>query len=344
MEDLVSIIVVTFNSEKYIAECLEAIYKTRYQKFEVIVVDNKSSDNTTEIVERKFPKTRIMKSGANLGYGGGNNLGAKEAKGKYLAIINPDIQVSKDWLSPLVTAIKSDKTAVCQPKIMLAKNKYHFNLTSKTTHFLGFEWPADYQKRDYQMKEQEITSFSGSALLIKKEIYEESGGFDDSFFMYFEDGDLSWRSRLLGYKILFVPRSVVYHDYKYNPDENIQTSSSKFYHLERNRLLMMLKNYSFKTLILILPAAIFIELGMNFYFLSHGWGFNKFKGYLWIIRNLRPILIRRINIQKERKISDRKLSQNFKGKIEFKEFSTPLLNYCANPILGLYWNAVKKIL
>ncbi|MDP2860600.1 MAG: glycosyltransferase family 2 protein, partial [bacterium] len=262
---LVSIIVLTYNSQRHIRPCLTALFKTKYEDFEVIVVDNASADETIEIVKKEFPKTRLFLNKTNLGYAAGNNLAVEKTRGSLVAFINPDTTVSPGWLEPLVSAIEPAKIAACQPKILLSKEKHLLNGTGKTTNFLGFDWLTDYQKKDKQMKVREITSFSGSAVLTKKEIFLSLSGFDEDFFMYGEDSDLSWRMRLSGFKILFTPESVVYHEYKYKPEEHIQKASKKFYLLERNRIVTLLKNYSLKTLILLLPVFLFMEVGMNIY-------------------------------------------------------------------------------
>src|SRR3989304_284876 len=107
IEKLVSIIIVTFNSEKYILDCLKAIFQTRYPLLEVIVVDNNSTDNTVKIIKDNFPKVKIIESKVNLGYATGNNLGIKTAQGKYIAVINPDTRVTENWVNPLISELES---------------------------------------------------------------------------------------------------------------------------------------------------------------------------------------------------------------------------------------------
>lgn len=341
---LVSIMVVTYNSQNYIKACLEKLFKTKYPKFEIIVVDNASSDKTIEIIKKKFVKVRIIQNKKNLGYAGGNNLGVKNAKGNLVAFINPDTQVLPEWLKPLVNTIQSPRTAACQPKIMLLQDKKLICATGKISNFLGFETLSNYKDKDFSMKIKEITSFSGSAVLIKKDIYKKLGGFDDQFFMYYEDGDLSWRIRLSGYNIKMVPESVVYHEYKFQPDEEYQKEKNKFYLLERNRMLMILKNYSTKTIFMILPVLILMEMGMCYYFLRKGWWREKGKEYLWLISNLSKILNKRKINQKNRKTKEREIVQNFTGRLEFKEINNSVLKYFANPFFAYYWEFAKKLI
>lgn len=343
----VSVVIVTFNSRKYIEECLKAVLTTEYDNFEILLIDNASSDGTSEIVAENFPRVQLIKNQINLGYAGGNNLGAKLAKGGLLAFLNPDTKVTKQWLKPLVESIGSKEVFACQPKILLPQTRGSVNLINgigKTTHFLGFDWLTDYRREDYDFPVREITSFSGSAVLIKKDIFQKLGGFDENYFMYYEDGDLSWRMRLAGYKILVNPNSVVYHNYKYIPVEGYLRKKRKFYLLERNRLVNLLKNYSLRSLILLLPAMVVMELCLNLYFFSKGWYLEKPKGYLWIFRHLSKIWQKRKVIQRERTITDKDVTRNFVGRFNFSEFNNSLLKYIVNPVLGLYWRLMSLLI
>lgn len=341
---LVSIVIVTYNSDRYIKNCLETIKKTTYQKLETIVVDNASIDKTLEIIRFNFPKVKLVKNKVNTGYAAGCNQGVAEAQGSYVVIINPDTTVTANWLQPLLENINHKQVAVCQPLIMLSQKPEIVNLSGKTVHYLGFDWLSDYKSKKIHFKVKNIDSFSGSAFLINKKIFKKAGGFDSRYFMYYEDGDLSWRLRLMGYRLLMVPESIVYHDYKYIPDEDYQSTRKKFYLLERNRLITLLKNYSLKSLILISPALFVAELGMIGYFVMKGWVLEKFKGYLWVILNIHKIYNARIISQKLRTIDDKNVSLNFASKIEFKEVKSNLLKYFLNPVFAGYWNIIKKII
>lgn len=340
----VSIVVVTHNSEKDINSCLQNLLKTNYPKLEIIVIDNKSTDKTKEIISRDFPEVILIKNSKNFGFAKGSNQGIKKTMNELIAVINPDTLVTTDWLIPLSEAISKKDIAICQPKILLTKKRRLINSNGKTTHFLGFEWLTDYLKPDLPMNPHEITSFSGACFLVKKEIFNNLGGFDNDFFMYYEDGDFSWRLRLAGYKILVISESVVYHDYKYIPDLKNKDIKRKFYLLERNRLMMILKNYSLRTLILISPMIFLTEIGMNIFFIRKSWYFKKFYGYFWILKNLNDLIKKRRSVQKTRVVSDKELTKNFSIKIDFIELNNFFIKYCFNPLFQMYIYFVKKLI
>lgn len=337
---LVSIIIVTFNSQKDIKTCLGALDKIEYPNYEIIVVDNNSSDDTLKVIA-EFPSVRLVANKINYGYAKGNNLGVKQANGKLIAIINPDTFVTPSWLGFLVKELEQPNVVACQPKILLKSDKKLINCLGKSTNFLGFDYLVGYREKDSSLVTQDISSFSGSAVVMKKKAFEELGGFEEYFFMYYEDGDLSWRIRLSGGLIRLVPESVVYHDYKYQPDEIYHKTKDKFYRLERNRLLMILRNYSLKSIIMIFPAVLCMEVGMILYFLSKGWILEKPKEYWDILININKISQQRKSVQEVRKVNDAKLCNGYSGTVDFKEINNPLLKYIANPFFDKYWKIVK---
>jgi hypothetical protein len=337
---LVSIIFVNYKSkEDDIKTCLSSLYKQTFKDFEVIFVDNDSQDNSVEFVKKNFPKVRIIKSKENLGFGGGNNLGVKNSKGRYVFILNLDTEVDKNCLKELVNCIKRNKDTVVCPKILLSDERNKINTTGMAFHYLGFGWCDNLGKIDNnQIEEKEITFPSGSAFLIEKKVYNIVNGFDEIYFLYYEDSDLGWRLRLKGYKIILSPRAKVYHKYFFSKH------SQKFYFAERNRILTILKNYQLKTLLLILPACLLTEIGILFYSLMYGLFFSKLKGYYWILNNINKILKRRKLIQRTRKVRDKDIVKYFFSKIEFREITSPLIEYILNPILEFYWEIIKPLI
>lgn len=341
---LVSIIIVTYNSSDIIKKCLDSVLKTTYQNKEIIIVDNNSSDDIDKILGEYKEKVKVLFEKQNLGYSGGNNLGIKNSKGEYVFLLNPDTEVTEGFLQPLVERMESDdKVAACQPLVYLLNNKNIINLTGKETNFLGFDWIRDYLKKDTPSGD-EITSFSGCGAMLRKSVLLKTKVFDSNYFMYYEDSDLSWRLRLFGFKLIFVPNAVMYHDYKYIPVENYQTLKSKLFFNERNRLMTIYKNYNTKTIILLLPAIILLEFCMLIFSIFGGWFNEKLRGYVSIIKLRNELCQNRVFIQKNRLLSDKQVTSDFKGTLSAEIYDNWGVRLFVNPFLFCYWNVVKNLI
>ena len=339
---LASIIIVSFNGKNLMEDCLSSIYKQTYRNFEIIVVDNASIDGSADFIKSKYPKVRLIRNKVNLGFVGANNIGFKKAKGDYIVLLNQDTVVHKDWLKELINGVSKKNVGACQSKIVFFNKRNVINTSGTITNYLGFGWCGDYNKPDKGLEEAEITFPSGSSVIFRKEVLNKTGLFDENFFMYYEDSDLGWRIRLMGYKITRAPLSVMYHKYKFESNKKrfnqiIKGHKKIFYH-ERNRILTLIKNYETKTLLLILPMFLFVELGLLFYSLLSNWFLEKLEGYYWILRNTNKIIKERKQIQRIRKVKDKYIVKYFSDKIEFKEIENSLLiESILNPILAAYW-------
>ncbi|MFZ1721820.1 MAG: glycosyltransferase family 2 protein [Microgenomates group bacterium] len=342
---LVSIVIVTFNSEIYLHECLRSVLENRYKRFEVIIFDNNSTDQTHTIIKKyskKYPKIiSATFHNKNIGFAAANNNAIEIAKGKLVFILNPDTTVDSGFLEPLVAEISKENVAAVQPLVYLFDKKT-INLTGKVMHYLGFDWLRDY-KSTQPPRSQEIHSFSGSGILINKQHFFSAGMFDEFYFMYYEDSDLSWKFNLLGKKMLFTPASILYHDYKYIPQESYQPLKQKYFYIERNRLITMYKNYSAKSLFLLIPIFIFMELGLITFAFLDGWGITKLSTYAHILQNIPQIQKKRTDIQNKRVVSDKQLFKHMQSTITFEKFANPLINSVANPILNLYFHFLKAV-
>ena len=300
-----SVIIVNFNSWDDIKICLESLVGTLKPNDEVIVVDNCSQSDDVQRITKSFPWVNVVISENNLGYGGGNNLGARVARGEYLAFLNPDTTVEPGWLDALVSALESDrKIGIVTSKILLMSDKDKINTCGNDIHISGLTLCRGMGKsREQYKEEEEVTAISGAAFLIKKDLFINIGGFDELFFMYMEDADLSIRTRLAGWKCITVPNSIVYHDY------GLTFGHKKVFYQERNRYLLILKTYRFFTLVLLLPTLMVAEIVT--------WGFvllrdrkrwsNKIEAYKWVFKNWRVIKAQRQSVQGLRRISDRKI-------------------------------------
>jgi len=164
------------------------------------------------------------------------------------------------------------------------------------------------------------------------------GLFDELFFLYHEDTDLSWRARMMGWGIELAEKAKCFHDYRFRHNKKA------YYWTEKNRLMFLWRNFETKTLILIFPMFAVMELGMFLYALASGWFWQKVKSYFWFFRHWGEILKARNKIQGERKIRDRELKKYLVAGIEFGGMENPLLKYVANPVLKLYWLLIKRFI
>ena len=265
----VSIIIVTYNSKKYLVNCLNSIYNQEQgnYSFEIIIVDNASSDGTVQHLRSNFTQLRILENHLNKGYGQANNLGVKHARGNIIVFLNPDTVVKELWLENLIKPLVGSKKIITTPKVLKLDGK--INSCGLIVHFtgLGFTRGLNLSSDNFDDCE-EVNGVTGCCFAIAKTDFLELG-FDENFFLYMEDVDLSWRIHLKNFKILYVPNSVIMHDY------NLKVPLNKIYLLERNRLIILRKYFSLKHFVILLPSLILTEIITTIY--SFKFGFKGFK-------------------------------------------------------------------
>jgi GT2 family glycosyltransferase len=312
-----SIIIVNYNGRQHLEGCLRLLLGGTDGEDEVIVVDNASTDGSAELVERRFPHVRVIRNRTNLGYGDGNNVGARRARGQFLVFLNPDTVVEPGWLEPLIKTLESDPRAgLATSRILLLSDPDRINTCGNDVHLTGLTLCRGMGKdREAFAVQGEVAAVSGAAFAMRRELFEALGGFDASFFMYMEDTDLSWRARLAGYGCLFVPQSVVYHDYA------LHFGPRKTFFQERNRYMMLLKSLRWPTLLLLLPALLLGEIVT--------WGYvltrepqrlaNKLRAYAWVAGHWGRVMESRRQVQTGRRINDRDLIARCATRLAFEQ-------------------------
>lgn len=317
-----SVIIVTYNHKKYMKACLTSVLTN--SPLEVIIVDNGSTDGTAEFIEKEFPQVKLIKSPRNLGYGGGNNLGVKYAKGEYVVILNPDTKVEENWLEELLKPLENSERLITTPKI-LTYDGSKINTCGNIDHFTGLtftrglnESPGRFNRFEY------LSGLSGACFAMRKEDYLELGGFDENFFSYMEDAEFSWRAHARGFRILYVPTSIVYHDYELN------VPPKKIYHLEKGRYIILRKYLTWKELLLILPSLLTTEILTWGYSILNGINGVKFK-----IRGLKDgitIKVEKINCDRK------KLLKSLDWKIPEEQLSYSVVDRVIKKVANfVYW-------
>lgn len=345
MKPVISILLVTYQSQDDIKACLDSIKQFCHISHEILILDTGSTDQTEKIVKShslfKSKKLHYRISKKNLGYAGGQQLLSTYAKGSYLLFLNPDARLTSKCLEPMIKAFQENKNLFAvQPAVYLLCDNNTLNLTGKVTHYLGFDYLRDYKAHTLR-KSAKIGSVSGSAFLCSTQKFKKIRGFNSVFFMYYEDSDLSWRARLAGYDIWFENKSVFFHDYKFIPNEVQQSYKNKLFYNERNRLMMIFNNYQVKTLLLLLPSLFVVEIMLLVYSLLSGWLDKKLQSYMQLISLRKEIENNRDVVAKLRKIDDAEVTAIFTARINFAHFDHPIVRYILNPFLWCYWKIVR---
>ena len=300
-----SVLIVNYNGGPKLVECLDSVFATLPEDCEVIVVDNASSDGSPDDVAARFPRATLVRSPENRGYGSGNNLGAARARGRQLVFLNPDTVVEPAWLEALLEPLEREgQVGLTTSRILLADRSDRINTCGNDVHVTGLALCRGMgESLDTFSATEEVGAVSGAAFAARADVFRALGGFDEDFFLYVEDTDLSWRARLAGWKILYVPRSVVRHHYTF------RVAPSKVFLQERNRYQMLAKCLRWPTLLVLLPALLLAE--------AVTWGFvivrdranaaGKLRAYAWTIRGAGGLARKRRTTQATRRVRDRDL-------------------------------------
>ena len=304
---LVSVVVVNYNGADALPRCLEALVAdTGEASTEVLVVDNASSDGSDAIAEaaaERHESIRLLRSPTNRGYAGAVNLALADARGTYVAVLNMDVVVAAGWLDPLIAFLEStpDTGAVC-PLIVLESDPGRINAAGQNVHVtgLGFNRWLEEPRGRAGSAPFRVSGLHGAAFLIRRDLFESIGGWNESGFLYHEDVELSWLLRLAGNQIYCVPASIVSHDY------HLTMFPHKLFLLERNRWSMLLADTRLPTRLALSPLLALSELMMWGYCLLRGRSFLRAKldSYRWICGNRGRIRERRRFVESLRRRSD----------------------------------------
>ncbi|MHC5821910.1 MAG: glycosyltransferase family 2 protein [Nostoc sp.] len=248
----ISIILVNYNGAGVLPNCLSSIKKViDIPNYEVIVVDNASNDGSVELIAEKFSEVRLIRESKNRGFGAGNNIGAKFATGEFLLLLNTDTILTNNILPHLIELIQADpQIGIIGPKLLNPDGRLQISVSPA----LGIkgEYQARQMHRDYQnitkknlieqkfQEIQEVDIVVGAAFFIRSSLFHKLGGFDENFFMYFEESDLCQRVQYQGYKIIYTPHVSLIHLKGYSIQKVANTMAieyrrSQIYYYQKHR-------------------------------------------------------------------------------------------------------------
>lgn len=251
----VAVVILNWNGVSWLEKFLPMLMEnTTYSNAEIWVADNASTDNSVSYVRTNFPQVKIHINKENFGFAGGYNMALKDICADYYVLLNSDVEVTKNWIAPVIELMESDKTiAACQPKILSYYQKDTFEYAGAAggmIDILGYPFCRGRifdtcEKDEGQYNEvSEIFWSSGACLFIRAGVFHKSEGLDEDFFAHMEEIDLCWRLKNMGYKIMYCPHSSVYHV----GGGTLQSGSPRKTYLNfLNNRMMLIKNLPFKS-------------------------------------------------------------------------------------------------
>ena len=249
-EDLVSVVCVNWNGEKHIRRTIDSLLNQSYSALEIIIVDNNSKDNSVRLIKENYPQVILIENKINSGWPAGLNTGIKKSRGEYIVSLNNDAWLDKMCIGEMVRAVNKDKSyGSCAAKIYLDKDK--IEVAGVKIYIDGLSCARGrLQSQEKFEEEEEVFCASGCCGLYKKEMIDKIGLYEERFFLYGEDTEFGWRHQLAGWKCIYNPGAIVFHEHSASSGDY---SHLKAFYVERNRIWVALIYYPVLTLIFKVP-------------------------------------------------------------------------------------------
>jgi GT2 family glycosyltransferase len=335
---LISVVVLNWNGGRVIEECLISLQTQTYSPMEIIVVDNASTDSSADLIKTKFPHVRLIVNDRNLGFGGGNNVGIRASRGRYIMVLNNDARLDPQCIEELRKSIEKDKRyGASASKILLDGERGLLDAAGINIYMDGLSiGRGRLERADRYQVEEEVFFASGCASLFRKEMLDDIGLFDEDFFAYADDTDMGWRAQLAGWRCIYNPKAIVYHSHSASSSAYSQL---KAFLVERNRIWVAIKYFPISLLVFGQLYAL-----ARYFYQTYGALFGKgaagrftkefsklqlvkvlLKVYVSVFKNVPMIFRKRAQMRRRKRISDKEIYELFgrfgiSGKeIAFKE-------------------------
>jgi GT2 family glycosyltransferase len=332
----VSIIILNYNGKIFLKDCLQSVLAQSLKDFEIIFVDNGSTDGSLDFVKQSFDDSRLkcFSPGENIGFAGGNNYGLKYSTGEYIVLLNNDTVVDVNWLQSLYDTINKDEnTGAVQSLVITEGIPLKYYEINGTLNLFGHNIMEIFPIGEDGTGS--IFQVTGCSLITKKKVLEDIGGlFLDEYFMYAEDSYFSFKLKFAGYNILHDSHSIVHH--KGNATTNKFKNSFVTFYQERNRILNFLLFFSGKFLVKYFFLLILnLKIKLLYSIFSKKYSFTGIlKSYLWFLKNIKWIKLQRKEIAKYKRVDEKEIIKllsskmsNENGLID-KVFNKISLIYC----------------
>lgn len=299
MSPTISLVVVNYNGLDWIDGCLESILSQSLPAREVIVVDNASADSSPGRIAERYPQVRLVRLPSNVGFAAACNRGIREARGDLVAILNNDIVLSSGWLEALLKHV-APPWDFWASQIVFASDPDRLDSAGDEMAVVGAAYKGGHgESPQNHARAREVFGPCAAAALYRRSMLEKLGGFDEDFFLIYEDADLSMRARLMGHRCLYVPEARVIH----HVNSSIGTFSSNYvYYGHRNSEFIFWQNMPTSLLLLYLPERILFDLLSCVYFVAKGRGGPFLRSKWDFLKSLGSVRAKRRRVQAGRRL------------------------------------------
>jgi GT2 family glycosyltransferase len=331
----VTAVVLAWQAEPWLPRCVDALLGSEKVRVDVVLVDNGCTTDDVTVLARR-PGVTVVRPGRNLGFAGGCNAGAAVATGEYLALVNSDAVVEPGTLARLVEEGSREDVGVAVASIRLAEDPALINAGANPVHILGLSWSGGMGQREERTEPVDTAGASGACLLTRRSHWQRLGGFDEEYFAYHEDAELSLRTWRLGLRVVYVPDAVALHRYEFS------RNALKLYLVERNRLLFVATLWGWRALLLLAPAFAGLELAWLVRSVVEGWLPAKLRGWAWLWTHRRHVRQRRTALRVEQRVPDREWMRVLTPRIDAAVVPLPAIVGPVNALLAAYWRLVSR--
>ncbi len=336
-DSTVGVVVLAWQEEPWLPECIDAVLASTGVDVHVVLVDNGCTRPDLDLLSDRAG-VRVLRPGANTGFAGGCNLGAAEVDAEFLALVNSDCILAPDALAQLVNEARHAGVGPVMASVRLADRPELINSAGNPVHILGVSWAGEMDEPETRTEPFDVAGASGAALLVRRELWERLGGFDDAYFAYLEDTELSLRFARLGLRARCVPTAIAAHHYEFS------RNATKLYLLERNRLMLLATMWPARALALLAPLLVVLEIGISAQALGQGWGLQKARGWVWLWRHRDHVRARRAQLHSEARLQDADWMRVLTARLDPRVIGSPSATSALNALVAGYWSVARRLL
>lgn len=308
---MITVIIPNRNGKQFLKTCLRSLRKQTLRDYQIIIVDNASTDGSVSFLIRNYPEVKLIKFSKNKGFAAAVNEGIKESQGEFVVLLNNDVEADPSWLEELSRGLKKNpEVGFCASKMLDFTNRRIIMEAGDGYTRSGYAFQIGNGRLDkgqYDSPKKVFGACAGAAI-YRKSMFNEIGFFDEDFFAYLEDVDFSFRAQLMGYECLYIPSAAVYH--MGSVSTGSRYNNITVYLIAQNTINTLIKNMPAsllcRNIFRILRLLILLQ---GYHMIRSKCGRAYFKGLLSAFRQLKPMLVKRRQIQGNKKISHKKIEQ-----------------------------------